>query len=155
MLFLLILYHMQKTNFITQLILKIKLTYYSSSLCACPGMPDHIQFKQPTNICYFHGPLVTWKLIIINFNLFVRYSSLKNPAFWLALRFLDHSSRTRFLPNMLLLQKVKRPLVFPCLSKKAYIWVDKIFAKTLKTSFWGDFQCPFSPSELSFKNQDL
>ena len=47
---------MQKTNFITQLILKIKLTRCSSSLWAYPGMSDH---KPPTNICYFHGHLVT------------------------------------------------------------------------------------------------
>ena len=58
-LLLLILYHMQKTNFITQFILKIKLTNYSSSLCAYPGMPDHTHLKQPTSICCFHGPLVT------------------------------------------------------------------------------------------------
>ena len=38
-----------------------------------------------------------------NFNLFFVYSSLKNPAFLLALRILDHNSRTRFFPNMLFL----------------------------------------------------
>ena len=57
-LLLLILYHMQKTNYITQLILKIKLTNYLSSLWACSGMTDHTHLKQPTNI---HGPLATSK----------------------------------------------------------------------------------------------
>ena len=61
LLFLLILHHMQKTNFITQPILKIKLTHYSSWLWACLYMTDHIQLKQPTNICCFHGLLVTSK----------------------------------------------------------------------------------------------
>ena len=60
-LLLLILYHMQKTNFITQLILKIKLTHYLSSLWACPTMSYHAHLKQPTNICCFHGPLVISK----------------------------------------------------------------------------------------------
>ena len=61
LLLLLILYHMQKTNFITQLILKIKLPHYSASLWACPGMPDHTHLKQPTNICCFHGLQITSK----------------------------------------------------------------------------------------------
>ena len=56
-----------------------------------------------------YGPLVTSKNSTSCLNLFVRYSSLKNPGFWLALRFLNHKSRTRFFPNMLFLQKVKRP----------------------------------------------
>ena len=58
LLLLLISYHMQKTNSITQLILEIKLTQYLSSLWACSDMPDHIHLKRPTNICCFHGPLV-------------------------------------------------------------------------------------------------
>ena len=45
LLLLLILYHMQKTNFITQLILKIKLTRYSSLLWACPAMPGHTHLR--------------------------------------------------------------------------------------------------------------
>ena len=81
LLFLLIPYDMQKTNFITKLILAIKLNHYSSSLWACPGMLDHTLLKQPTNICCFHGPLVTSKTSTLYLNLFVRYSSLKNPAF--------------------------------------------------------------------------
>ena len=32
---------MQKTNFITDLIVEIKLTHYLLSLWACPGMSDH------------------------------------------------------------------------------------------------------------------
>ena len=57
----LILHHMQKTKFITQLILKIKLTHYLPSLWACPSMPYHTNLKQPTNICFFHGLLVISK----------------------------------------------------------------------------------------------
>ena len=45
-------------------------------------MPDHTHLKQPTNICCFHGPLVTSKNSTSSyFNLFLRYSSVKNPAF--------------------------------------------------------------------------
>ena len=71
-------------------------------------------------------------------DLFERYSSLKNPTFWLALRFLDHNARTRFFPNILFLQKVKGPLTLSCWSKKSYIiWVDMIFAKNLIFgTFW-------------------
>ena len=112
LLLLLILYQMQKTNFITQLILKIKLTRYSSLLRAYPAMPDHTHLRQATNICCFHRPLFTSKNSTSTF--FLRYSSVKTPAFWLPLRFLDHNSRTRFFPNMLFLQKVKGPLTLPC-----------------------------------------
>ena len=38
-------YHMQKTNFITQLIVEIKLTYYLLSLWACSGRPEHNHFE--------------------------------------------------------------------------------------------------------------
>ena len=44
-------------NFITQLILKAKLTDYLSSLWTYSGMPDYTHLKQPTNICCIHGPL--------------------------------------------------------------------------------------------------
>ena len=97
-------------------------------------MPDHTHLKQATNNCFFHWPLVTSKSQISHLNLLLGYSKLKNPAFWLALRFLDHNSRTRFFPTMLFLEKVKKPLTLLCWGKKnIYIWVDKIFAKTLKT----------------------
>ena len=46
-------YHMQKANFLTELIFEIKLAYYLSSLWACLGIPEHTYLKQPTNICYF------------------------------------------------------------------------------------------------------
>ena len=115
-------YHMQETNFITQLILDIKLNHYLLSFWACRGMSDHTHLKQPTNICCFHGPLVTSKNSASYLNLFVRYSSLKNPAFWLVQRFLDHNSRTRFFPKILFLQKVKIPLTLSYWSKKAHIY---------------------------------
>ena len=123
LLLLLILYHIQETNFITQLILEIKLTHYLSPLCACPGMHYHTHLKQPTNVFWFHGSLVTFRILTSYLNLFVRYSSLKNSALWLALRFSDHNSRTRFLSNMLFLQKVRRPLTLVW-SKKVYIHED-------------------------------
>ena len=120
---LLIPYHMQKTNLITQLVFEIKLIHYLPSLWACPSMPDDTNLKQPTKICCFHGLLVTSKKSTLYlFKLFERYSSLKNPPFWLALRFSDHNSWTKFFPNMLFLKKVKRPLTLLCWSKKAYIF---------------------------------
>ena len=64
------------------------------------------------------------------FNLFVRYSSLKNPAFWLALRFLGHNWRTRFFP------KVKGLLTLPCWSQKVYISeLIRFLLKAEKTHF--------------------
>ena len=123
MLLQLIPYHMQETNFITQLILDIKLNHYLLSFWACRGMSDHTHLKQPTNICCFHGPLVTSKNSASYLNLFVRYSSLKNPAFWLVQRFLDHNWRTRFLPNILFLEKVKIPLTLSYCT----LWVDSLF----------------------------
>ena len=117
LLLLLIPYCMQKSNFITQLNLEIKLTHYSSSLWACSVIPDYALLNQPTNICCFHGPLITSKNSTSCHNLFLRYSSLKNPAFRLALRFLNHNSKTRFFQNMLFLQNVKRPLTLSCWSK--------------------------------------
>ena len=110
LLLLLIPYHMKKANFITQVILEIKLAHYLSSIWACPGLSNHTHLKQPTNTCCFHGSLLTSKNSTAYLNFFVRYCSLKNPALWLALRFFYHNSRTRFFPNMLLLQKVKKPL---------------------------------------------
>ena len=130
---------MEKANFITQLILEIKLTHYSSSLCACPSMPDHTHLKQPTNICSFHGFLVTSRNSTSYLNLFLRYSSLKNPASWLALRLFNYNARTRFFPNILFLWNVKRSLTLSCWNRNAciYISMDKIFAKILKTSVLG------------------
>ena len=98
-------YHMRKTNFIIQSIPEIKLTNYLSSLWASPGMPDDTHMRQPTNICYFHGPPVRSKNSASYLNLLVRYFSLKNPAFWLTLKFLDHNSRIRFYPKHVVFAK--------------------------------------------------
>ena len=83
-------------------------------------------------------------------NLFGRYSNLKNLAFWLALRFSDHNSRTRFFPNMLFLQKVKKPLALSYWNKKAYIseWI-KFLLKPWKSHFY-DLLSSLNPSELFF-----
>ena len=104
-LILLLPYHMQKTNFITQLILESKLTHYFLSLWAYSGKPKHSHLKQPTYIWFFLGPLVISKNSTSHLKFFVRYCSLKNPAIWFFFRFLDHNSRTRFFANLLFLQK--------------------------------------------------
>ena len=114
----LISYHLQKANFITQIILEIKLTHkYLSSLSACPGIPDHTYVKQETNICCFHGSLVTsW--------IFCTSSYLWDIVLWrvwLVLRFLDHNSRARFFPKMLFSQNFNRPFAFLYWSQKAYL----------------------------------
>lgn len=72
-------------------------------------------------------------------NLFVRYCSWKNPAFWSVQRFLGSNSRTTFLPRMLFLQKVRRALVLWYSIKKVLIWLDYIFIKSSKTPFLGCF----------------
>ena len=116
--------HMQKTNFITQLILEIKLTHYSPSLLGCPGLSDHTQLKQPTNTCCFHGPIVTSKSLILYFKLFLRYCILKNPSFDQPWGSCAINSWTWFSPKMFL-QDLKRLLTLSCWSKNAYIseWV--------------------------------
>ena len=51
---LLVPYHMQKTKFLTQLILEVKLTHYLLSFWECLVVPEHTHLKQPTNIyCFF------------------------------------------------------------------------------------------------------
>ena len=82
LLLLLLPYHMQKTNFITQFILEIKLTHYLLSLCACSGIPEHTHLKQWTNTWCFLGPLIISKNSTSYLKFFVRYCGLKNPAFW-------------------------------------------------------------------------
>ena len=120
LLFQLIPYHMQKTNFITQLILDINLNQ-CLSFWACRGMFDHIQLKQKNNICCFHKPLAISRNSYLN--LFMSYSSLKNLAFWLVLRFLSHNWRVRVSPNILFLEKVKIALTLSYWSKKGYIYI--------------------------------
>ena len=104
-----------------QFILEIRLDYYLSLLWACSGMPKQTHLKQPNNISCFHGPLVISINSTSRLNSFMRFCSLKNPAFWFALTFLDHNSRTKFFPNTLFLQKVKRSLTLSCWSKKEYL----------------------------------
>ena len=97
------------------------MNHYLLSFWACWGISDHTHLKQPTNnICCFHRPLVTSKNSVSYLNLFLRYSSLKNTVFWLVQRFLDNW-RTRFLPNILFLEKVKTPLALSYWSKKRII----------------------------------
>ena len=113
-------------------------------------MSDHTHLKQPINICCFYESLVTSTNSTLYLNLFLRYSSLKNPAFCLALRFFNHNSRTRFFPNMLFLREVKRSLKLSYWGKKSiYIPVDKIccLLTTLKSSCLS----PPTPSELFFQ----
>ena len=133
-------YDYKKNNFITQLILEIKLTHYFSELWACPDMSDHTHLKQTTNICCFYGTLVTSKNSTKYFYLFVQYCSLKNPAFWLFLRFLDHNWRARLFPNTLFLWKVKGSLKQKSISE----WI-RFFVKTLNILFL-ELLSPPSPS---------
>ena len=75
----------------------------------------------------------------------MKYPSLKNPTFWLFLRFLDHNSRIRFYPKHVVFVKTWKTIdTFILKQKSIYIWVDKVFARILKTSFVGLFE----PSEL-------
>ena len=114
---------------------------------------------------------------ILKFNfmpqVFVRYCDLKNPAFWFFFRFFVHNSRTRFLETCCFCKKYKKNIGTLC----CCIFIDKTFAKTLKTYFpsrhtmsfqttmlkrrrvstgLGTFK-PNKPSlsELIFKNWDL
>ena len=121
LLLLLIPYHTQKANFIIQHILEIRLNQCFSSLWACSGIPDYTHLKSPTIICYFHGPLFTAKNSTSYLNLSVRCCSLKNPAFWLVLRFSEYSSKIRCCPDILFLLKGKIPLALLYRSKKAYL----------------------------------
>ena len=108
LLLLLISYHMQKTNFITQLILETWLTHHLLSLWAWPSIPDNTQLKQLTHICCFREPLVTSKNLTSYLSLFVKYCSLKNPAFWLLHRLFRAKLRPKFFPKELFLQRCFR-----------------------------------------------
>ena len=83
-------YHMQKNR--TSFIFVINL-----GMSAWPH-----PLKATIKYLLLYGPLVTSKNSTSYLNFFVRYSSLKNPAFWLAMRFLDNW-RSRFIQNMLFL----------------------------------------------------
>ena len=107
-LLLLLPYHMQKTNFITQLILEIKLTHYLLSLWACSGILEHTHLNQLTNIQCFFGPLIMSKNSSSYVKFFLRYCGLKNPVFLFVLSFLDYNSRTRFLQTCCFCIKCKK-----------------------------------------------
>ena len=104
-LLLLLPYHMQKTNFITQLILEIKLTHYLLSLWACSGMPEHTHLKQLTNTYCFLGPLSISKNSTLYLKLFVKYCGLKNPALW---GFWIITQELKIFANMLFWKKVQK-----------------------------------------------
>ena len=140
MLLLLILYHMQKTNVITQLILKIKLTRYSSSLWAFRG-----------NICCFHGPLVTSKNSTSAYLWDILVQRILHSdwlwGFWTIIQEPDFSQTCCFC------QKLKDLWNFHV--KAVISELIRFLLKPRKTSFCGDFLCPLSPSELLIKNHDL
>ena len=87
-----------------------------------------------------HGPLVTSKTLTSYLNLFGKYCSLTNSAFWLVLMFLNDNSRTRFFPNMLPLKKFKRILTLSYLESKKSI-SDKTYQNS-KNPIFGLFE-PF------------
>ena len=103
-------YHMQKTNFITQLILESKLTHYFLSLWAYSGKPKHTHLKQPTNISFFLGPLVISKKSTSRLKFFVRYCSLKNPAIWFFSGFWTITQEPDFLQICCFCKKHKKLL---------------------------------------------
>ena len=88
-----------------------------------------------------YGLPVTSKNSTSYLNLFVRYSSLENLAFWLALRFLNHNSRIRFFQNMLFLKKVKKPIdTFVLEQKKNHICLSGYdFCQYPKNLIFGTF----------------
>ena len=71
----------------------------------------------------------------------------------MALSSLDHNSRTRFFQKMLFLQKVKTIDTSVLKQQRIYLWADKIFSKTIKIWFCGNFLCRLISSELLLKNQ--
>ena len=83
----------------------------------------------------------------------MRYSSLKNLALRLALRFLDHNPRTRFFQNMLFLRKVKENWHFCVKAKNDIYPCGKDFSKTLKASFLGFFWALWAPLNFNSKTR--
>ena len=145
-LLLLIPYHMLKTNFIT-------LAHSWDKAGLLPfitlGMSWHAwphPLGATKQYLLLYGPLAVSEKLTSYLNLFVRYSSLKSPAFWLALRF----SETYFF-----CKNLKDHWHFHAEAKIIHIWLDKIFAKTIKTMIFWYFLSSPSPSELLFKNQNL
>ena len=106
-LLLLVPYHMQKPNFLTQLILEVKLTHYLLSFWECLVVPEHTHLKQPTNIYCFFGPLVISKNSSSYLKFFVRHCGLMNPVFWFVLRFFG-PLKNQIFANILFFQKVKK-----------------------------------------------
>ena len=87
-----------------------KSTWYLSSIselyllfCFTLGMPWHAwlhPLKITEYIWDFYTCLTTYKNASSNFNLFMRYCNLKNPVFWLLLRFLGSNSKTKDQTHM-------------------------------------------------------
>ena len=132
---------MQKTNFITQRILKIKLTHYSSSLWACPDMPDHTHLKQPTNICCFHGLQITSKNSASTYLWHILVWRILHSdwpwGFWTIIQEPDISQSCCFC------EKLNDH--WPRCSKKAYISeLIRFLLKSEKLILWGLF-APFKP----------
>ena len=124
-----------------------------SSLWRCPGILDQTHLKHPTNICWFHGFLVTFKNSTSFFNFFVIYSNLNNPAFWWLWGFWTITQEPDFFRACCFWKKLKDHWHFQIETKKHIHLSEQDFAKTLKTSFLLLFQ----PSELIstfFKNED-
>ena len=107
-------------------------------------------------ICCFYGCLTTYKNWISQLISFVRYCILKNLAFWLIYRFLDHYSRNRFFPNIWFLQKVRIPAVLSCSSKKGFNELD--FCENPQNIIFGLFFWhlgPSWPSPYFFQKSDF
>ena len=145
---------MEITNFTGQIIVQMKLTHYFDITV---GMPRHAwphPLEMIEYVCCFYVCLITYKNSTSYLNSFVRYCSLKNLAFWLAWRFMDHNSRTSFFPHMQFFWKVGWPLVLSNSSKQIiYEWV-RFFVKTPKATFLGIFGPSWSV-ETFFQSWDF
>ena len=118
-LLLLLPYHMQKTNFITPLVLEIKLTHYLLPIWACSGMPEHTHWKQPTNT-------YTARKTIFSFSKWFEKMVFRKKSHWNMI-FLVLSGKTIFLfpESMILFFRQKRK---DDLSQKN-TWKNDIFLK--------------------------
>ena len=127
---------MQKVNFISQLILEIRLTHHLSSLWICPGMPDRTYLKQPIKICCFYGCVVASK----NSNSYLNFlwdivvqiilHSDWSWGFWIT------TKKPEIFQTSCFCKKLKDYWQF-CIETKKHIWMEKFFAKTLEVLFFG------------------
>ena len=109
-------------------------------------MSDHIHSIYDAFMELWRHPKIKLHIYL---NLFVRYSSSRNPEFYSVLRILKCSSRTIVFRNTLFFAKSEEAIGTVVLKRKKHILKDNIFPKTLKTSFLDHFLDIWSPSGQS------